>query len=98
MDECCLDVARVLGECEACRIDSLAEVDRIVVLVKSVTERLNLLTSQISQEDGAFLTRLVTILNQLCIEYETRLEYLGQSSTAGRGRPRKLINISLVST
>ena len=108
MEECLEQIASVLEECGRLTDSaSMSEVDRVVLILKSVCSLLGtLMNSGLVDRDTADINELHTHLSQLCLEYETRLMFLLTSNPSQqassltyqrRGRPRKVLNLSLVS-
>ena len=109
MADCLDEIARVLDFCsQLSGSEDLATLDRIVLRLKSLCGQLAIMGIQESLVgDEAEFSQLYTYLNQLCVEYETRMLFMlpmnpthevRSFTHAGRGRPRKVINIALVST
>ncbi len=100
-----------LFECTqlSARSQSLPELDRIVLLLKDSCDHLGgLLATEhsLTPSDEVDFHQLLTYIRRLCLDHETQLlfilpmnpSYHVRSFTrAGRGRPRKIINVALVS-
>ena len=114
MEDCLASVARALNECrQLSGREDLPEVDRLVLSLKLASVELGILLSgDVSQDDDdedeleRNLNQLHVCLNQLCLQYETKLLFLLPMNPAhrvsslthsGRGCPRKVINLPMVS-
>ena len=94
----------VLSECRSDAGEDLCQLDTNLMTMKSCSLQVRSLITRHIEDDTtssvAFqnLLELHNLLDQLCIEYETKLlrrMFIYQSQ---RGRPKKIINLALVLT